>query len=364
MKQEELSESTKQLHEAAKMRVEDLFADSQTETGDSLSLELKQNIVNVITGPHKTFRYMMITGLLAAVTDEHLNPLCLQASAGVAGAFDARSLAFYVIVPFEKSWLKGRLGASNEPGANKPMRFEMISLENKVRKGKDKKLLQCLYYGLLEVKELDMPHRESAFKYALHEILKLPPNAASVATIPLKEDNLSVAAFFDFFEDHTKGESAVATLAGYFSVFYGKGTSVEVHPSTESGASSKEVGDIDLHFTDGRRFAVEVKDKPYTKVDVDHACEKAAYAAVRRVVFARGSVGEKSKIPEGALRDKWAKRGVELTFLNISAVLGVAMAMSDSFQRKTLAEAIYSALGKMNAADITIKSFKNHFKVS
>ena len=44
MKQEELSESTKQLHEAAKMRVEDLFADSQTETGDSLSLELKQNI--------------------------------------------------------------------------------------------------------------------------------------------------------------------------------------------------------------------------------------------------------------------------------------------------------------------------------
>lgn len=362
-KPEELSESTKQFHAAAMMRVQDLFADSLGETGETLTETLKENLVGVITGAHKTFRYMLVTGLLAAVTDEHLDPLSLQASAEVEGAYDARSLAFYVIVPFEKSWLKGRLGASTEPGANKPMRYPTVSLKNKVRKGKDTRLLHNLFDALTEVKTLAMPHREAAFKFVLREILKLPPNAASVAAIPVEESNLSAAAFFDFFEDHTKGESAVATLAGYFGVYYPKGTVIKVHPSTESGASSKEVGDIDLEFEDGRKFAVEVKDKVYSQTDVNHACEKAALAGVKRVIFARGASAEKTRVPEMALRDNWARKGVDLTFIDISGLLGVAIAISDGALLKTLAESIYTALAQMNAAESTIGSYKKAFKV-
>lgn len=365
MKQKvELSDSARQLHAAAEMRIQELFTDAIQEKGGSLSLELRSNIADVISGSHKTFKYMLMTGLLAAVTDEHLDPLSLQASAGVAGAYDARSLAMYVLVPFEKNWLRGRLGASNEPGANKPMRYPTISLENKVRAGKDAALLKKLYFAVSEVKTLQMPARETAFKFALQEVLKLPPNAASVAVLPIDEGNLSTDAFFGFLDDHTKGESAVATLAGYFSVFYSKDTVVKVHPSTESGASSKEIGDIDLEFSDGRVFAVEVKDKVYSTTDVNHACEKAAHASVRRVIFARGSEAEKVRgIPEMALLDKWSKRGVELTFLDISDVLSVAMAVSDGALMKTFAESIYVALATMNAASTTLASYKKHFKV-
>lgn len=54
-KSEELSESTKQFHAAAMMRVKDLFSDSLSETGETLTDTLKGNLTSVITGIHKTF---------------------------------------------------------------------------------------------------------------------------------------------------------------------------------------------------------------------------------------------------------------------------------------------------------------------
>ena len=353
-----------ELHSAGKMRIEDLFVDSQSETGASIPQNIRSDINDVINGSHKTFRYMLVTGLLAAVTDIKLHPRCLQVTSGVDGAFDARSFCQEVIVPFEKTFLKGRLGGSNEPYANKPARFEMIEKTNKVRKGGDTILLGKLYNVLEHIRPLGMKEREIVFKYAMHLVLLRSPNIASVAELaPLDAGKLSTNDFFDFFETPTKGESAVACLAAFFSIFYGKDTKVIVHPSTESGASKNEVGDIDLKFADGRRYAVEVKDKPFTKVDVDHACGKAALAGVGRVVFAVGSAAEKVYVAESALAEKWAMKGVELTFLRISSLLGVGMALSDEKTRVAMAREILSALFRMNACDGTMSVFKKIFKV-
>ena len=353
-----------ELHSAGKMRIEDLFVDSQTETGISIPTNVRADINDVINGTHKTFRYMLITGLLAAVTDERLHPRCLQVTSGVDGAFDARSFCQEVIVPFEKTFLKGRLGGSNEPYANKPARFEMIEKSNKVRKGGDTILLNKLYDVLEYVRSLRMKEREIVFKYAMHLVLLRAPSTASVAKLaPLDGGKISTNDFFDFFRASTKGESAVASLAAFFSIFYGQDTKVVVHPSTESGASNNEVGDIDLIFADGRRYAVEVKDKAFTKVDVDHACGKAAIAGVRRVIFAVGNAAEKVYVAEGALADKWARKGIELTFLKISSLLGVGMALSDEKTRGAMAREVLSSLLKMNACDSTMGVFKKTFKV-
>ena len=353
-----------ELHSAGKMRIEDLFVDSQNETGEGIPSNIIIDIGDVINGTHKTFRYMLVTGLLAAVTDMKLHPRCLQVTSGVDGAFDARSFCQEVIVPFEKTFLKGRLGGSNEPYANKPARFEMIEKSNKVRKGGDTVLLSKLYNVLEYVRQLTMKDRETVFKYAMHLVLQRPPNEANVASLtPIDGNKIFVNDFFDFFEAHTKGESAVASLAAFFRTFYGKDTKVLVHPSTESGASSNEVGDIDLKFTDGRRYAVEVKDKPFRKVDVDHACGKAALAGVNRVIFAVGHTAENAIVPEVALADKWAQKGIELSFVRISALLGVGMALSDSTMRSSMAGEILSVLIKMNACDDTMRVFRKTFKM-
>ena len=306
---------------------------------------------------------MLFTGLLAAVSDKSLHPRCLQVNAGVPGSFDARSLCQKVVVPFEKKMLNGRLGASNEPFANKSARFAMIQKSNNVRKGSDKRTLFMLYDVLEFVRTADERTRVQIFKLALSVISKLPPNRSSVTVLPpICATDIGAEAFFTFFESRTKGVSAVATLAAVYRLLYTKPMRMKVHPATESGASSKEVGDIDVELPGGRKIAVEVKDKPYTDVDVNHACEKAMDAGVGKVIFAVGSSAEKVRVHEGALMDVWAEKGVELSFLKISGVLGAATALSCAEDRHRMASDIGNALDEMNAPIEVKKLFARIFK--
>ena len=345
------------------MRIEQYFVSALTETGEGLPSEILDGVRNVLRGPHKTFRYMLFTGLLAAVSDKTLHPRCLQVNAGVAGAYDARSLCQKVVVPFEKKMLNGRLGASNEPFANKSARFDMIKKTNNVRKGADQKALFMLYDVLEYIRSANEETRVKVFKYALSVISKLPPNKSSITVLSsICTSDIGADAFFRFFESHTKGVSAVATLAAAYRLLYTKPMKMEVHPATESGASSKEIGDIDIELPGGRKIAVEVKDKAYTDVDVNHACEKALDAGVGKVIFAVGSSAEKVHLHEGALIDVWAEKGVELSFLKISGVLGAATAFSCAEDRLRMASDIGNALDEMNAPMEVKELFARTFK--
>ena len=355
--------ASSKLRAVAQMRIEQYFVSAQTETGEGLPPEVLDGVSNVLCGPHKTFRYMLFTGLLAAVSDKSLHPRCLQVNAAVPGAYDARSLCQKVVVPFEKKMLNGRLGASNEPFANKSARFAMIEKTNNVRKGADKKALFMLYDVLEYVKAANEETRVKVFKYALSVISKLPPSKSSITVLtPICTANIGADAFFRFFESHTKGVSAVATLAAAYRLLYTKPMKMKVHPATESGASSKEVGDIDIELQDGNKIAVEVKDKPYTDVDVNHACEKAMSAGVGKVIFAVGSSAEKVRLHEGALIDVWAEKGIELSFLKISGILGTATAIGSIKERRRMASDIGNALDEMNAPLEVKELFARTFK--
>lgn len=128
--------------------------------------ELSGAVSQVILGSHKTYRYILVTNLLARATSDSINPIALQASAPVEGAFDSRSLCHKVVVPFEREYLFNALGGSNEPYLNKPARFPTISVNNAVRRGNDKRLLNLLVQVFTNIKS-----KEEAFsllKYALH----------------------------------------------------------------------------------------------------------------------------------------------------------------------------------------------------
>lgn len=355
--------ASSKLRAVAQMRIEQYFVSAQAETGDGLPKVIADAIRSVLTGNHKTFRYMLFTGLLVAVSDRNLHPRCLQKNAKVEGAYDARTLCQKVVVPFEKKMLNGRLGASNEPFANKSARFLMIEKDNNVRKGSDTETLHRLYDVLEFVRFSDDATRRKAFCWALAVITQMPPSKSSVTALtPLEAGNVGAYEFFDFFESHTGGVSAVATAASVFDYLYGAKPAIKTHPATESGASSNEVGDIDIEFPDGSKIAVEVKDKPYTDVDVNHACEKALAADVAKLIFAVGANAEKSRVHQSALVEVWAERGVELSFLPISGQLGVAMAISDSRARRRMAAKIGSVLDEMNAPQSVKELFAKTFK--
>lgn len=111
---------------------------------ETLDDNISQTIQTVLTGPHKTYRYILVNALLAKATNEKINALSLQKGDGKGGKFDARSLCHKVVVPFEKLQLPGCLGDSNEPFLNKPARFVSLSLTNAVRTGKDWETLKNL----------------------------------------------------------------------------------------------------------------------------------------------------------------------------------------------------------------------------
>ena len=354
--------SAARLHAAAELRLKQLFGSAFNASSDGFPPGIANAVEKIINGKHKTFRYMLFTALLAAVTDRKLHPRCLQVNANVEGAFDARSLCQKVIVPFERTFLQGRLGASSEPFANKSARFAMIDRGNNVRKGADAELLAMLCDVLDAVKAAKDATRRQIFCYALSVILKRPPNAASVMDLaPIKSPTADSDALFDFLEAHTKGVAAVAVLAAFFRMFYDKGVKVIAHPSTESGASSNEVGDIDLKFKDGRRYAVEVKDKTYADIDVNHACERAVEAGVGKVVFATGANAGKVRVQQGVLSEYWAEKGIELTFLDVGSALAVAAALCNGKERVDFANRIYQVLVEMNAPDDVRAFFRKCF---
>ena len=99
--------------------------------------EIGQKISEILRGTHKTYRYILVTALLAKATNGEVNILSLQKGDGEDGKYDARSLCHKVLVPFETLKLPGCLGSSNEPYLNKPARFVSLSLTNAVRRGRD-----------------------------------------------------------------------------------------------------------------------------------------------------------------------------------------------------------------------------------
>jgi len=353
---------TTEFYAAAEMRLQDFLVASVGDTGEEIPPEMRENIEVVINSVRKTYRYMLFVGLLVAVTDQKLHPRCLQLKAGCAGAFDARSLCKNVVVPFEKKVLKGCLGGSCDPYVSNPARLPMVEKGNDVKGAIDRDHLSRMYDVLEYAKNSDLGMRKKMFRYAYACVLKRKPQESSLADFgDVENGGLSSDPFFDFLEASTQGASAVVTLAAYFRRFYGKDTKVVVHPLNESGDSPKEVGDIDLKFKDGRSYAVEVKDKPYTDVDVGHACEKALAAGVRRVIFAYGAEAGKKRPPDGVLKCAWIEKGVELTFLSIESVLAVAMAVSDALLRQEMAREMAEALNEMNAPsavkDLFVKTF-------
>lgn len=105
---------------------------------------LGHDIKNILEGSHKTYKYVLVTALLAKATNVEIDILSLQAKDETEGAYDARSLCHNVVVPFERDYLPNSLGGSNEPYLNKPARYPRLTTDNAVRRGKDMETLKLL----------------------------------------------------------------------------------------------------------------------------------------------------------------------------------------------------------------------------
>lgn len=252
-----------------------------------------EKISDVLTGTHKTYRYVMMTALLAKSTDSNIDVFSLQAKDESLGAYDARSLCHKVIVPFERSVFPNGIGGSNEPYLNKPARFTRISKDNAVRKGNDTIALHKLISALSKIYT-----QKQAFRYLCHAVAIMELNHNSYKSqfhIEIENSNKSGVTqnifdyLYDLLDKSCEGEICPITIATLEQLFLGDEYKVLAHKVNECGASSKEIGDIDIYDSHNNVYmSIEVKDKVFTKEDVEHAVKKFCVGNVKKTMFIYG----------------------------------------------------------------------------
>jgi hypothetical protein len=245
------------------------------------SSKYREIIAEIVNGEHLTYKYVLATALLAKATEPKVNPLALQSGAGVEGAYDARSLCHQVIVPHEAKLLENGLGGSNEPFLNKPARNKLISLDNPVRQGKDKRTLNALHEVLTALKSQEQS------RLGLQDLIffakKHKRNQTAILTTAVFKavgGRVEIIAFLlKLISSSVHGETSVLATAIIFwiiGVSRGQKWQIEIHPVNESGSSSNEIGDIDVYYEGKLLFTAEVKDKKFKEHDVEHAVEKVS----------------------------------------------------------------------------------------
>jgi hypothetical protein len=255
--------------------------------------EICKKIKNVLEGSHKTYKYVLVNGLLAKATNENANPIALQAGANLVGAFDARSLCHSVLVPFERDFLQNALGGSNEPFLNKPARFTHLSSDNAVRKGNDKETLLTLIYIFDSIKTSEdaMSYLSCALELLTERITEL--SVLNDSTITYNPTLVEVYEFiYLFLEKSFEGETTAIIVGTLEKIYYkrlGENFKVVAHKVNQSGSSSKETGDIDIFKDDSLLYSIEVKDKTFTEYDIEHAFNKIIQADCKKGEFVFGS---------------------------------------------------------------------------
>ncbi|MEF3302481.1 restriction endonuclease, SacI family [Paenibacillus sp. GYB003] len=282
--------------------------------------KFSNEIQTVLFGTHLTFRYILVTALLAKATNPQVNALCLQAGSQLQGAYDARSLCHGLLVPFERKYFDGGLGSSNEPFLNKPARAPELSPTNPVRRGNDQMLLNllCTFLPKISSQQEAFDALSDSIRCCLINFLKKKKeNSVQVAKVP----SLYEMDYFleDLLEQACSGESLVLAIGVlmklYCAALAGK-TKVEIHVVNQSGASSKEVSDIDVYLNGQLLYAVEAKDKIFTQDDVNHAVRKVVESGFDRLMFVTGPRATLQGSTEDELIKSAAKRGVYLTFIS------------------------------------------------
>lgn len=348
-----------------KVKAEAILRDSieQVLSGNwSPSGSYSNEIKEVILGRHKTYRYILLNGILAKSTNGACNPLSIQAGADLIGAFDARSLCHDVIVPIEREILGDRLGASNEPFMNKPARFPSLSLNNAVRRGRDMEMLRASYNVLSSLTSED--DALIALKDCVYWVFKREPRDLEVflSTKERGESNSSLLSFSsDVVSLSLEGESC-ALLAGaifeIIAVLTGRSLEVRTHKVNQSGASSKETSDIDVYEDSVLVLTAEVKDKRFHATDVGHAVSKVISAGLSSLIFIKGPRAILVDDAEDALKDYWKERGVNIYFVSILEYLAAFASVSSEIEKEVFVHWINKHADSAKVKDETITHLK------
>ena len=159
-----------------------------------------------------------------------------------------------------------------------------------------------------------------------------------------------------------EGETLALSVALLFELMakgQGGGLQVSSHPANQSGASSKEVSDVDVFEADGEtlRYCCEAKDKPFTRADIDHAAGKVAAHGPTSMIFVYGP-NAKTTESMPAIVGEYEAKGFDLTFVPAPAFASGIVSLAPSVTWPEVVDLINKHLALMRAKEMTIEHCK------
>lgn len=229
---------------------------------------LMESIRSAINSSTRSYHYVLPTQIAAKLADSTLDSRCLQVARGGEGAFDARTIAHQVIVPFDQAH-ENVLGGSPEPYVNNPLRVPEISdrHRNAQRNRRDWDHL-CAVLAAVEEKQ-NPSFTESVFRQVLTEIYRRLSEVQVLYPTPRRISlRKSTELVESFLSTHSGGDRLLALASGLFVVI---GRSFRLYSDvrrasiTASDTATGMMADLECMSARGEVvLAVEVKDRELT----------------------------------------------------------------------------------------------------
>jgi hypothetical protein len=256
--------------------------------------ELKQLIRDCLISPTKTYHYVLPTQLLCKAVDPSLNAHSLQVAYGEPGAFDARTVAHSIIVPFDQQNYRV-LGGSQEPYVSKPLRIPAVIPEyrhQQKRKSDWNKLVRVLD---IVQQSRDQVFIRQVFDQVLYEIHKLLGDVIvrypTSNRVSLNDTHQMIETYL---AEKSGGDRIEAictalfqTIGDRFSLF----DAVRREKVNAADASSGMVADIECWLDNKIVLLVEVKDRSLTLTQLDAKLDIARSEKISEILF----IAEKGK---------------------------------------------------------------------
>ncbi|RDZ65346.1 hypothetical protein C5B90_02985 [Haloferax sp. Atlit-12N] len=244
---------------------------------DELRDEIRQ-IVSADKYGTRTFKYIFVTNVLSKAVNPEVHTLALKDSSTLDGSFNSGGLATDVVTDWEKDNGE-RLGGSNEPRTNS-VYYRQAEL-NRDYEVRNNELYQTLIDVLLELQEgvengsiapIDM------LRQTLYEVSRLDPTTVSYTNPPDVPYLDLEAVVREYLTESSTGERLAAVTAGVLDAQYFVADKddayIKVDHVNVADENSNAAGDIEVFASDDEAEllqAVEVKDKPATKADIQHS---------------------------------------------------------------------------------------------
>jgi len=250
--------------------------------------ELIPLIRDCLRSPALTYHYVLPTQLLAKLADPNLDAHAIQAGYPGPGAFDARTVAHDVIVPFDRA-NERVLGGSPEPYVNNPLRVPGITAEYRAAQ-KNKADWDKLVAVLDAVEESDSTaFVRSVFDQVLFEIYRMMADVSVVYPTPnrisLDRTNLLIQQYLAARSGGERMEAVCTALFRTIGKRFGLFDEVRREKVNVADMPAGLSADIECWCADEIVLLVEVKDRELTLVQLDSKLDTARARHISEILF-------------------------------------------------------------------------------